>query len=336
MKVSLYLEGYHFLGGIMFRNIGTGLLSSYKNQRRVLTAAGIPFVEKWEPSADIFQVNTPWAVSLWYIKKAKRRGQKVIIWSHVTAEDFRAVFRFGTALSPLMKKYLTYAYGLADAVFCPSSYTKSLLIAYGLPEEKLIVVSNGVDIEKFYKDENKRLATRERYKLGKLTVGTLSLVIPRKGIATFLRLAKEFPGVTFVWFGKIYNALLVERLPKDLPPNVIFTGHVDDSPGALNAMDIFLFPSIEENQGMAILEAAAVGLPILVRDIPVYRDWLTDGETCLKAKAEEDFSRQLSVLVRDAAERERLAQNAYNVIRRDHSLAAVGEKAKQAYERLLA
>jgi len=160
MKICLYLEFYHFLGGIFFKNIGTGLLSSYDNQKKALRSLNVEFTERWDNSCDILQINTPWLKSLWLIKKAKRQGKKVIIWSHVTVEDFMQVFRFNKFIAPLMKKYLTYAYGLADLVFCPSEYTKSLLIAYGLPANKLIARSNGVDMSFIYPDAQKRAEYR--------------------------------------------------------------------------------------------------------------------------------------------------------------------------------
>ena len=87
MRICLYLEFYHFLNGFLYKEIGTGLLSSYKNQKKSLESLNIEFTEKWDSSCDILQINTPWLRSLWLIKKAKRQGKKIIIWSHVTAED---------------------------------------------------------------------------------------------------------------------------------------------------------------------------------------------------------------------------------------------------------
>ena len=310
MKICLYLEFYHFLGGFLFKNIGTGLLSSYENQKKTLKSLGIKFTEKWDGSCDILQINTPWLKSLWLIKKARKQGKKVIIWSHVTVEDFIQVFRFNKLIAPLMKKYLTYAYGLADLVFCPSAYTKSLLAAYGLPEEKLIVQSNGVDMDFIYPDSRKRAEYRQKYDCQGFTVGTVGLVLPRKGIDTFLATAEKFPKNKFVWFGKIYNAIMVESLPKNLPANVKFTGYVEDSNAAFNTLDAFIFPSYEENQGMVILEAAAVGLPIIVRDIPVYNPWLKHGINCLKAKNDGEFKAHLKNVIKDKKLREKLSKGA--------------------------
>jgi len=335
MKICLYLEFYDFWGGILFKNTGTGLLSSYKNQKRALQSLGVEFTEKWDDSCDILQINTPWLKSLYLIRRAKRLGKKVIIWSHVTAEDFAQVFWFNKFLVWPMERYLAYAYGRADLVFCPSAYTKSLLVAYGLPEEKLIVQSNGVDSKLFYKDDKKRDECRRRYGLKGLVVGTAGLVIPRKGVDVFLEFAVKYPQYQFIWFGKIYSKFVAKGLPKVLPANVKFTGYVDDMCAAFNALDIFVFPSYEENQGMVILEAAAVGLPILVRDISVYNPWLKDSENCLKAKSADEFARCIKRLAGDKRLRERLIEGGKTLAGKE-DIEVLNKKLLVIYRRLLA
>lgn len=300
----------------------------------MLKSLGIDFVEKWDDSCDILQINTPWLKSIWLIKKARAKGKKIIIWAHVTAEDTKGVFWFGRLISPPMKKYLTYTYGLADLVFCPSTYTKSLLMSYGLPEEKLVVQSNGVDLKSFFSNVEERILTRAAFKLQKMTVGTIGLAIPRKGITTFLSLARDFPQIQFIWFGKIYSSLMAKPLPKNLPPNVIFTGFVENIRAALNSLDIFIFPSHEENQGMAILEAVAVGLPILVRDLPVYQDWLEHEKNCLKAKSEEEFSILLGRLIADGGLRQRLKESA-KILARQEDISQLSAKLLSVYNKLL-
>ncbi len=333
MKICLYLEFYNFWGGVLYKNLGTGLLSSYKNQRRSLKSLGIDFTEKWDDSCDILQINTPWLKSLYLIKKAKRMGKKVIIWSHVTAEDARQVFWFNRFLP--IKRYLTYAYGLADLVFCPSEYTKSLLVAYGLPPDKLMPQSNGVDLSLFYKNDSKRNEYRKHYNLSGTVVGTAGLVIPRKGVDTFLELVRMFPERQFIWFGKIYSKLIAKGLPKDIPKNVRFTGYVDDVGAEMNALDIFIFPSYEENQGMVILEAAAVGLPIIVRDIPVYNPWLRDGENCLKAKNTTEFGTCIERIEKDAKLREKLLEGS-RILAEKESIEVLNRKLMVTYQKLLA
>ena len=334
MKICLYLEFYHFLNGRLYKNIGTGLLSSYKNQRKSLQLLGLEFTEKWDNACDILQINTPWLKSIYLIKKARRRGKKVIIWSHVTVEDFKQVFRFNKFILPLLKKYLTYAYGLADVVFCPSQYTKSLLLAYGLPEEKLIVRSNGVDRSLYYLDNAKRAAARKQYHLQGIVVGNVGLVIPRKGVELFIKLARRFPQRQFIWFGKIYGKMMAKSLPKKLPANVRFTGYVDDINAAFNALDIFLFPSYEENQGMVILEAASVGLPMLIRQIPTYQGWLFHDQNCLLAKDDDELEKELGWLFQDADLRKRLSAGA-ELLAQKEDLVVQNKKLLAVYQKLL-
>jgi 1,2-diacylglycerol-3-alpha-glucose alpha-1,2-glucosyltransferase len=268
------------------------------------------------------------------MKKAKRMGKKVIIWSHVTAEDAAQVFWFNKFLFPLIKKYLAYSYNLADIVFSPTEYTKSLLVAYGLSPEKIIVRSNAVDLKKFYKDGSLRESGRKKYGLNTMTVGTVALVIPRKGIDTFLAVAEKFPKNQFTWFGKIYSGFLVKPLPKNIPANVKFTGHIDSVNEAYNAMDIFIFPSYEENQGMVILEAGAIGLPIIVRDIPVYNGWLVHGKNCLKAKTNEEFEKCITMLMENKKLREDLGKNARDLAK-ENGIETLSESLKKIYQDLI-
>lgn len=334
MKICLYLEFYHFWGGRLFKGIGTGLLSSYRNQRAMLKGLGLDFVEAWQDDCDILQLNTPWLKSLWLARRARRQGKKVIFWAHVTAEDAKAVFRFMPLVLPLFRRYLAYAYGRADLIFCPSAYTKSLLLAYGLPEAKLAVQSNGVDLAGFYPDPARRQAARQKSGLDRFTVGSVGLVIPRKGTDTFLKLAAAEPSWRFVWYGKIYSRWLVKPLPADLPANAIFTGYVNDILAAYNSLDVFIFPSYEENQGMAILEAAAVGLPILVRDLPVYQGWLVHDQNCLKASSDDDFLANLRRLEAEPALRLELGANALKLAQAE-SRANLSKNLLATYQRLL-
>jgi 1,2-diacylglycerol-3-alpha-glucose alpha-1,2-glucosyltransferase len=336
MKICLYLEFYHFLGGALYKNIGTGLLSSYRNQKKSLEKLGLDFTEKWDENCNILQINTPWLYSLWVIRKARKKGQKIIIWSHVTAEDAMNVFWFNKYFFGLIKKYLAYAYSRADLVFCPSVHTKSLLINYGLLQNKLVVQSNGVDLSFYYPDHHGREKSRVQHNLKGTVVGTVGLVIPRKGVKIFTELAKSRPQNNFIWFGKIYSKLMAEGVPHDLPANVKFTGFVPDGEinADFNALDIFVFLSSEENQGMAILEATAVGLPILVKHLPAYDGWLVHNENCLIAKNNAEVEKYLDLLLKDEELRKKLSAGA-KILSQKESIITLNKKLLETYQQLL-
>jgi glycosyltransferase involved in cell wall biosynthesis len=115
---------------------------------------------------------------------------------------------------------------------------------------------------------------------------------------------------------------------------VTFTGWVDDKRGAFAAGDVYLFPTKNENQGIAVLEAMATGKPVVLRDIPVFEEFFTDGVDCLKCETRDEFREALDRLADDPALRERLGESARETAA-EHSLERVGERLTDAYEALL-
>lgn len=332
MKVCVYLEFQNFLGGILFKNLGSGMISSYRNQVAMLDKMGAEVVNKWDDSCDVLITNSPWPKAYWLARRARKKGKKVIVWAHNTAEDTVSVFWMNKYLFPLTKWYLARFYNLGHVILAPSAYTKNLLVNYGINSEKVIVQSNGVDLKQFYADETKRKEARDKFNLNRTTVGTVGLAIPRKGIDTFLYLARKFPEIDFIWYGKIYSGLMVKPEYKNNLPNVKFTGFVPDINAAFNGLDIFIFPSYEENQGMVIMEAAAVGLPVLVRDIPVYRSWLTNNHNCcLAAGNDEEFAGCIQKLASDENLRRQLAKN-IKKIAQDNSLEVLEHQFQRIVE----
>ena len=55
----------------------------------------------------------------------------------------------------------------------------------------------------------------------------------------------------------------------------------DDMPALFRAADVFAFPSEREGFGLVVLEAQAAGLPVVASDLPVLREFLSDGEDCV-------------------------------------------------------
>jgi len=163
----------------------------------------------------------------------------------------------------------------------------------------------------------------------------LGWVFPRKGIYTFIDTAEKFPKTQFFWFGQRAPKGLT-HLPRPIDPsfNAKFPGRIDDARGAMNAGDIFFFPSYEENQGIVVLEAAANGKAILLRDIPVFEDWMIHGKNCLKAKNDEEFGKYLNQLISDVKLRDRLGVAARQTAQ-EHDLKNVGEKLKRIYGLIL-
>ncbi len=336
MKVCLYLE---FSGLPLVRK--SGFLTAFRNQKGALEAAGVEVVADPRGDYEILHLHSYGPRSFYYLKRARRLGRKVVIHAHsIGSYDLRDSFTLTNLIAPLYERLLHTFYSKGDAIFTPSARAKELLQGKGL-RPPIAVVSNGVDVEQLRPSPEKRERYRRELRLSRFTVASAGNVIPRKGVMDFIAVARLLPEYDFVWYGQRWNRLLAyhPKMERMLvlaakQPNLRFPGFARDIQGALSAADLFFFPSWGENQPMALLEAAACGLPLVVRDLPEYRGWLVEGENCLKGQKVEEFAQRIKMVAEDLALRERLSAAARRLAE-EHSLERVGARLVELYSALL-
>lgn len=158
---------------------------------------------------------------------------------------------------------------------------------YGVEETKIRIVPNGVDTHRF-KPSEKENTIRQELGLGNspcvLFVGSL---IPRKGLNFLVeaarKIVKENSDTTFliVGDGPLKNELIRTLKKWNLSGNFRFFGKVTEKelPGLYNSADVFVLPSIQEGQGIVLLEAQASGKPVVAFDIGGVNEFVRNGET---------------------------------------------------------
>jgi glycosyltransferase involved in cell wall biosynthesis len=286
---------------------------------------------------DLLHVSTIGPVSLALTEHARRRGRPVVANAHTTREDFAGSFRGSELVGPLLEAYLKRFYSRADVVVCPSEYTKGVLETYPV-EAPIRPITNGIDLDTMAGHERLREQYRDRYDLSGTVVFSVGSVFERKGVAEFCEVARRTDH-DFAWFGQYDTGpratQTVRRLTEDPPENVTFTGWVEDKRGAFAAGDVMLLPSAVENQGLVVLESMATGTPPVLSDIPVFREYFTDGEDCLRGGDVEAYVDAVDRLAEDPDLRERLGEGG-RATAEDHSLDRVGERLTAVYRDLLA
>jgi len=328
MRICLYLE-------LESKFKGSGIGAAIRNQRRALELNNVEYTGDLKDEFNILHINSIGLNSLRVARRMRKRGKKVVMHAHTTADDFRNSYRFSNFIAPLLRKYLTFYYNHADLVLCPSEYTKGVLKKAGV-KVPIKAISNGIDTEKFKFSKKKRREFRREFELDGVTPLSVGHVFIRKGISTFINLAGRLPN-KFVWVGRRYKgmeAAVVSRLIENAPENFTLIDFIQDIVSAYSGSDIFLFPSHCENQGIVILEASSCKMPIIVRDLPVYEGWLEGEVNCLKARSDKEFKDKLKMLIEDEKLRNRLGKNAYGMSR-GHSLKKVGEKLERIYSEVL-
>ena len=273
----------------------SGVGRAIKHQMKALALNNIPYTTNLKDDYDVVHINTIFPESYQLSKRAKRLGKKVVYHAHSTEEDFRNSFLFSNQLAPLFKKWICKCYSSADLIVTPTPYSKELLDGYGLGKP-IVAISNGIDLDFFKKNLVNSNRFRERFHISKdkKVIISVGLFIKRKGIIDFVNLAKMLPQYKFIWFG--YTNLIT--VPKEVRTavetkldNLIFAGYVspDVLKEAYSGSNLFLFPTYEETEGIVLLEALAMKLPVLIRDIPIYDKWLIDGINVYKANDIEQF-----------------------------------------------
>lgn len=327
MKVQLYIGSLKLVEK-------SGVGQALHHQEAMLKSIGLEATYKNDRSANFIHINTVFPDSIFAALKARLRGQKVIYYGHSTMEDFRNSFKLSNAFAPLFKKWITLCYSLGDAVITPTEYSKQLLLSYGI-KKPIYALSNGIDTAFFRFDTGRRAAFRSKYGLNESDKAVISVghYIVRKGILDFIELARAMPQTHFFWFGYTNLNLVPAKVREaimDAPPNLIFPGYVEraDLCEAYCGCDLFCFMSYEETEGIVVLEALSCGIPVLVRDIPVYNGWLRDGENVYKGTDSESFYRKAAAILDGSAAN--LTQ-AGRQTAEARSIAAMGERLLNIY-----
>jgi glycosyltransferase involved in cell wall biosynthesis len=198
----------------------------------------------------------------------------------------KSMLRFNFVLRSYEKKLMKRS----DALIAVSKYTvNELTELYGINKNKIYVIYNGVDIERF-KPRSNRIELRRELGLDpdKKVVLFVGRLYHRKGLETLLKsvplVLKEFSNVKFVISGTGFKQKeeSLRNLAKelDIEDHVTFLGYVPDNklPLLYSASDIFVLPAIYENFPFAILEAQATGLPVISTNVGGIPEFLVDNE----------------------------------------------------------
>ena len=142
------------------------------------------------------------------------------------------------------------------------------------------------------------------------------------------------PDYKFIWFGYSPLAASSENVKKAVHTkldNLTFAGYVEqeDICCAMNGCDLYLFPTLEETEGIPVIEACACRCPALIRDIPVFSGWLEDGVNIYKAKNLDEFESKIKKIINhDLPD---LTKEAYKVAY-DRRIEKIGQELREVYE----
>ena len=174
------------------------------------------------------------------------------------------------------------------------------------------VVPNGIDVAALRAAAMTREHARASVGVDNeaFVVGCAARFDPVKGLDLLLSAVAAVDGVTLVLIGAGPEATRVAALAGPLGARVIRTGEVNGAARLFSGFDVYAAPSSKEGMPLAVLEAIALGVPVVASDIPAHREVLGPDYPALVPRTPGAFATGLRRTVIDAEWRRTLAAQA--------------------------
>ncbi|PJE67792.1 hypothetical protein COU95_00390 [Candidatus Shapirobacteria bacterium CG10_big_fil_rev_8_21_14_0_10_40_9] len=258
---------------------------------------------------DFVSVPAIWAKLLFFW----RRTRLVISEDHY-ASKIIPNFKFGHLRNFLVKIF----YPFADVIFTCSQATKDDLIKnYGFLPKKIKIIRNWTTFA-----ERKIEVKEKKYDL--IYIGRLVKV---KNISFLIKAFKKIKNlkrdIKLCLIGSGQETENLKRMSRQLglERHIDFFKPRHDVADFLASSRVFVLCSLPRSEGfpVIVLEAMAVGTPVLACDFAGAREFLRDGQNCYLFRDEDEFIKKTLWLLDHPKERETVADRAYQYVKQYHS-----------------
>jgi glycosyltransferase involved in cell wall biosynthesis len=275
-------------------------------------------------------------LDLWFVEFCRRRGSKIVLTvhdllPHDTGEAHKAAF--------------DELYRTVDAIICHSESIRTRLGAeFSVPGDKVSVIPHGPFFYDLSPGGSQDALRDFQLDPGQLLVLWQGIIFPYKGIDLLLRAWQQVEA-------KSENACLViagtgaPDLLEQIRGQVAELGlkrvklhfrfiSTEELVALYRAADVVVYPYRAITTSGALATGLALGKTIVATDLPVFRELLTDRENALLVPPQDSaaLGAALVELMRDAALRERLAEQVRAMNFGDESWLSIAKKTLAVYE----
>ena len=196
---------------------------------------------------------------------------------------------FRKLMRPLVSRYVALSQDLADW----------LQISAGVAPQKITQIYNGVDTERFFPGKDRRsLPVKHFVPQGGIVIGTIGRMQPEKDQLSLVRAfiilldtverGRERLRLVLIGAGPLREPAQ-ELLRKAKAEHLAWLPGVrNDAPEIMQALDIFVLPSLIEGVSNTILEAMATGLPVVATAVGGNPELIRAGKTGMTVPAADD------------------------------------------------
>jgi len=258
------------------------------------------------------------------------------------------------ARNPILDKIYTYldrfTGSFTDKFVSVGEDLKNKYIDRGVGNpEDYTVIHSGMNLDEFREagKMNEDEIARKKRELGipenSFVLGKVAGMEPRKGHEYLIEAAKvlvnNYKDVVFVLVGDGWYRGQVEEKVADagLEENIIFTGFREDIEEVMATFDIFVFTSLWEGLPQVLVQAAAVGIPILTFDVEGASEVVEDGINgyVIPSKDVDAFVDKASLLIENEVKAKKMGQRGPEKIGNQWSIVKMQERTRELYESLV-
>ncbi|MCG6863099.1 MAG: glycosyltransferase [Chromatiaceae bacterium] len=271
---------------------------------------------------DLVHIQTPFVAHYAGLNLARRLGVPVVESYHTFFEQY--VDKYVTFLPASWMRLAARHFSAAqcrdvDALVVPSHAMLSVLETYGV-RTPARVIPTGIDLEQFGHGNGGRFRRCHEISADRAVLVHVGRLAFEKNVDFLLRMLvrvkREIPDVLLVIAGEGPARRNLESLSVTLGlrENILFVGYLSrdrELDDCYSAGDGFVFASRTETQGLVILEAMALGVPVISTAVMGTKEVLDGGQGSLIAEEDEvDFASKAVRLLSDPSLRDRLSAQA--------------------------
>ncbi len=316
-------------------------LLAYQMLQRVMQTLSVDV-----PKVDLVHCSLVWTPSLIAVIAKAKYGSPVIVTEHGVA--FRELmlyynaYTFDEASKVMMKVFaaniVKAVYAMADIVAPVCSANTEWERHLGVPAEKIRVIYNGIDTQRFRPMPVQRKTDRPVV----VSVGRIEIFKDIISLITAMKdVRDEIPNVMCLIYGESidleYSKKCVEVLKElKLEANVRFMGKTTEPEKAYNLADVVAMSSLTEAFPFAAIEAMACGKPVVATDVGGTREAIEGCGVLVRSRNPPELARAIVKLLKDKPLRTRLGEAALKRARDKFELSASANQYRMLYEELLA
>lgn len=271
---------------------------------------------------DLVHIQTPFLAHYAALSLARRWGIPAVATYHTLFEEY--LYHYAkpvprSAMRALARGFSRWQCNALNAVLVPSIAMRETLERYGV-DVPIEIVPTGIRLPEFTGGEGARFRGRHGIDSERPVALFVGRVAFEKNIDFLIRMLpyvrREIADVLLVICGEGPAERSLRKLVSELglTESVRFVGYLDRAEALLDcyrAADVFVFASRTETQGLVLLEAMTLGLPVVSTSVMGTRDILDPGKGALVALEDpQDFAAATVRVLGDAVLRERLSREA--------------------------